>query len=203
MLPLALFRRPGFAAAIVYGIAVNLTYYGMVFVLTLYLQRVMGWSALRTGFAYLPLTATFFVVNVLCGALVGRFGFRGPMVAGALVDACGFALIAALGAQSSYWAMLPAFALLPAGMGTGVPAMTTCVLSSVEPAMAGVAAAALNAARQAGGAIGVALFGAFAGDGTARVVAGMHLSAYVSIVVLIGAATLAYVALRPARTRRR
>jgi len=196
MLPLALFRRPGFGAAILYGIAVNLTYYGMVFVLTLYLQRIMGYSALRTGLAYLPLTATFFVVNVLSGALVSRFGFRGPMVAGALIDACGFALIATLGPASSYGWMLPAFALLPAGMGTGVPAMTTCVLSSVDQSMAGVASAALNAARQAGGAIGVALFGAFAGDGTARVVQGVHLSAYVSIALLLGVAALAFVALR-------
>ena len=201
MLPLALFRQPGFSAAIVYGIAVNLTYYGMVFVLTLYLQRIMGYTALQTGLAYLPLTATFFAINIASGALVTRFGFRGPMVVGALVDACGFALLSTLGPSSSYLWMLPAFALLPLGMGTGVPAMTTCVLSSVDASMAGVASAALNAARQAGGAIGVALFGTLAGDGVDHVVEGLHRSAYVSIALLVGAALLAYVALRAAQRR--
>ncbi|HSV16931.1 MAG TPA: MFS transporter [Casimicrobiaceae bacterium] len=201
MLPLALFRQRGFSVAIVYGVAVNLTYYGIVFVLTLYLQRIMGYTALQTGLAYLPLTATFFIVNVASGAVVTRFGVRGPMVVGALVDACGFALLSALGPSSSYLWMLPAFALLPLGMGTGVPAMTTSVLSSVDASQAGVASAALNAARQAGGAIGVALFGGLAGDGVDRVVEGLHHSAYVSITLLAGAAVLAYVALRAAQRR--
>jgi DHA2 family methylenomycin A resistance protein-like MFS transporter len=199
MLPMALFRRRAFAAAIGYGAVVNLTYYGMVFVLTLYLQRIIGYSALQTGFAYLPLTATFFIVNVASGTVIRHFGCRVPMVVGALVDACGFALIATLGPSSSYLWMLPAFALLPLGMGTGVPAMTTTVLSSVEPAMAGVASGALNAARQAAGAIGVAVFGALAGDGVTHVVDGLHRAAYVSVVLLVCAAGWSLLALREAR----
>lgn len=197
MLPLHFFSKPGFSPAVGYGVMVNLTYYGMVFVLSLYLQRVHGYSALRTGLAYLPLTATFFGVNVLSGWLIGVIGARPLMVIGALIDASGFALLLLLDAHSSYWLMLPAFALLPAGMGLGVPAMTNTVLSAVQAESSGIASGVLNAARQAGGAIGVAVFGAFAGDGQAHVVEGLHMSAWISIGLLLLAAVMAAAGVHP------
>lgn len=196
MLPLALFRAPGFAVCVVYGMAVNLTFYGIVFVLSLYLQRGLGYGAVETGFAYLPLTATFFVVNVLSGLLVARFGSRPPMVWGALVDAFGFALLLRLDAGSHYAAMLLPFALMPAGMGTGVPAMTIAVLSGVARERAGVAMAVLNAARQAAGAMGVALFGALAGESRGHIVDGLHAAALVAVALLLAVAALVAIGLR-------
>ncbi|HUA80493.1 MAG TPA: MFS transporter [Dyella sp.] len=192
MLPLRFFKAPGFSCAVVYGVIVNLTYYGIVFLLSLYLQRVHGYSALQTGLAYLPLTATFFGVNIFSGWLVGRAGARLPMVLGALIDACGFALFLLLGAESPYLLMLPAFALLPCGMGLGVPAMTTTVLCAVEKHASGTASGVLNAARQAAGAIGVALFGSLAGDSNAWIVRGLHSSAWISVVLLLLAAAVAF-----------
>lgn len=192
MLPLKFFRAPGFSVAVIYGVIVNLTYYGIVFLLTLYLQRVHGYSALRTGLAYLPLTATFFGVNILSGWLVGRTGARLPMVLGALVDGAGFGLFLLLGANSPYLLMLPAFLLLPCGMGLGVPAMTTTVLSAVDKQASGTASGVLNAARQAAGAIGVALFGSLAGDRNDQIVRGLHHSAWIAVGMLLIAAALAF-----------
>jgi DHA2 family methylenomycin A resistance protein-like MFS transporter len=197
MLPLQIFRAPGFTPAVLYGVAVNFTYYGVVFVLSLYLQRVLGYTALQAGIAYLPLTATFFGVNVLSGRLIAKFGVRTPMVLGALIDAFGFSLLLSLGEGSSYWQMLPAFALIPAGMGTGVPAMTTTVLSSVDKARTGVAAGVLNAARQAAGVMGVALFGALAGDGRENVVRGLHGAATICVLALLMAASLVFHRIAP------
>jgi DHA2 family methylenomycin A resistance protein-like MFS transporter len=191
MLPLRFFKAPGFSVAVTYGVIVNLTYYGIVFLLSLYLQRVHGYSALRTGLAYLPLTATFFGVNIFSGWLVGRTGARLPMVLGALIDAAGFGLLLLLDAGSPYLLMLPAFALLPSGMGLGVPAMTTTVLSAVEKHASGTASGVLNAARQAAGAIGVALFGSLAGNSNDMVVRGLHQSAWIALVMLVLAAVLA------------
>jgi DHA2 family methylenomycin A resistance protein-like MFS transporter len=202
MLPLHFFRLPGFSAAVGYGVLVNLTYYGVVFLLSLYLQTVHGYSALQTGVAYLPLTATFFGINIFSGWLVGRSGARLPMIAGALIDAGGFALLLLLVANTSYWLMLPAFALLPIGMGLGVPAMTNTVLSAVDKEWSGVASAVLNAARQAAGAIGVALFGALAGDRRENIVSGLHMSALISVLLLLGAATLAAAGIRGHRKQR-
>jgi len=139
-----------------------------------------------------PLTATFFIVNVFSGWWTGHSGSRQPMVIGALIDAAGFALLLLLGAKSVYVAMLPAFALLPAGMGLGVPAMTSAVLASVEKHMSGLAAGVLNAARQAGGAVGVALFGALGGEKGAGIVAGLHQSSVIAVALLVGAALMAF-----------
>jgi DHA2 family methylenomycin A resistance protein-like MFS transporter len=196
MLPLRFFKAPGFSVAVTYGVIVNLTYYGIVFLLSLYLQRVHGYSALRTGLAYLPLTATFFGVNIFSGWLVGRTGARLPMVLGALIDAAGFGLLLLLDAGSPYLLMLPAFALLPSGMGLGVPAMTTTVLSAVEKQASGTASGVLNAARQAAGAIGVALFGSLAGNSNDMVVHGLHQSAWIALVMLVLAAVLAWRGIR-------
>jgi len=191
MLPLDLFRLPNFGAATVFGILVNLTYYGVLFTLSIYLQRAHGYSALQAGIAYLPLTGMFIVSNVASGHAVARFGPRLPMICGALVAACGYALLIPLDVASSYWAMLPAFALIPTGMGFAVPAMTTAILASVEKTQAGTASAVLNAARQAGGTVGVAAFGALVAGEAAAIVGGMRTAATLSVGLLLAAALTA------------
>lgn len=196
LLPLHLFRQANFRIAVLYGILVNLTYYGIVFVLSLYLQRVLHYTAMQTGLAYLPLTAGFFAVNLFSGWWVGKAGSRPPMITGGLLDALGFALLLLLGDQSSYWLMLPAFLLMPSGMGLGVPAMTTAIMGSVEKRASGIAAAVSTASRQAGGAIGVALFGALAGDDPGHMVTGMHTAAAIAVGLLVLAAGMAAFGLR-------
>jgi DHA2 family methylenomycin A resistance protein-like MFS transporter len=188
MLPLAFFARSAFSRAILFGIVANLTYYGIVFVLSLYLQQARSYSTIDAGLAYLPLTATFIVSNVASGAITARRGTRLPMVAGAIIGAVGFALLVPLDATSPFIEMLPGFALIPFGMGLAVPAMTTSMLGSVEPRFAGTAAGALNASRQAGGALGVALFGALAAS--VPIVTALQRAASISAGLMIAAALL-------------
>ena len=197
MLPLELFRRPGFSPAVVFGILVNLTYYGVIFVLSLYLQRALGYSALAAGLAFLPLTATFILSNLVSGAMTARRGVRPPMILGASIAAVGYAWLSLLGATSRYWEMLPAFVLIPFGMGLAVPAMTTSILASVNRSLAGTASAVLNAARQAGGAVGVAVFGALAAG---QIVPGLKSSALLSTGLLVLAAILASLGIRSAQS---
>jgi len=192
MLPLALLRNRTFSAAVRFGICVNLTYYGTVFVLALYLQHARGQTPLQAGLAFLPLTGGFLLSNVVSGWAVARYGTRTPMIVGALVAALGYALLIPVDAGTPLAAVLLPFLLIPSGMGLAVPAMTTAVLASVEPGRAGTASAALNAARQAGGAVGVAAFGALAGSGLAnQVVAGLHAEAAISVALLLTAAWIA------------
>ncbi len=195
MLPLGFFLRPNFTPAILFGIMVNLTYYGVIFVLSLYLQSVKHWSAAQTGFAYLPLTGGFILSNMLSGVAVGRFGSRPPMVAGGLIGAAGFALLSRLDAHSSYLDMLAPFLLIPGGMGLAVPAMTTAILAGVERQASGVASAVLNTARQAAGAIGVALFGALSANG--QVVPGLHASAVISAACVLTGAVVVFFGMTP------
>lgn len=192
MLPLSLFKSRIFCGAVSFGSLANFTYYGAVFVLSLYLQRVLGYTPVVAGLAFLPLTATFLVVNIISGWWVGRVGSRSPMVIGALIDAIGFSLLTLVAtATTPYWQLAVAFIMIPGGMGLGVPAMTTAVLANVERERSGVAAAVLNAARQAAGAIGVALFGALAGDEPNHVVVGLKASTTIAVASMVVAAAIA------------
>jgi len=205
MLPPALFRDRTFNSATVFGICVNLTYYGMVFVLSLYLQRVLGHTPLEAGLAFLPLTGGFLLSNLASGVVVARFGSRLPMIVGALIDAAGFAALLFVNASTPVIALLLPFLLIPTGMGLAVPAMTTAVLGTVTPDRAGTASAVLNTARQAAGAIGVAAFGALASHSavaeSAQIVIGVKASAGVSVALLLFAAVLAWRAVESKRAK--
>jgi MFS transporter, DHA2 family, methylenomycin A resistance protein len=193
MLPLAMLRNRTFSAAVLFGVCVNLTYYGTVFVLALFLQHARGQSPLQAGLTFIPLTGGFLLSNIASGHVVARYGTRLPMISGALVAGLGYALLIPVDANTPLIALLAAFLLLPGGMGLAVPAMTTTVLASVEPARAGTASALLNTARQAGGAVGVAAFGALTGSGAAaQVVSGLHADTAISAALLLVAACLAW-----------
>jgi len=184
-MPLSVFRsRPAWSAVVV-GSALNFTYYGLIFVLGLYMLRTLHWSPGKAGLAFLPLTATFIVSNLASGSLVGRFGARAVTSGGVLVAACGYALTARLGPASGVLDMLPGFALIPGGMGLAIPALTSGLLANVDRHDAGAASGVLNACRQVGGAAGVAIFGALAGAGIAT---GLRASAIVATVMLGAAA---------------
>jgi DHA2 family methylenomycin A resistance protein-like MFS transporter len=162
MLPLKLFRDSGFTGAVLFGVLVNFAYYGIIFVLSLYLQKVRGFSALETGLVFLPLTGTFIFSNLASGWMQARMGARPPMIVGGVIGAAGYALLGIIGAarDATFLDMLPGLLLIPGGIGLAVPAMTTFILSAVDRSQAGTASAVLNTARQVGGALGVAIFGA-------------------------------------------
>jgi MFS transporter, DHA2 family, methylenomycin A resistance protein len=192
MLPLHFFLLPGFTPAIVFGVLVNCSYYGIIFVLSLYLQRALGYSTVQAGLAFLPLTGTFIASNIASGWMAGRMGSRAPMILGGLIGALGYGLLHGLGGRSAFIDMLPGFVLVPVGMGLAVPAMTTAILSSVDPARSGTGSAVLNAARQVGGAIGVAAFGALVSGVTAeQIISGLNIAALTAAALLIVATILA------------
>jgi DHA2 family methylenomycin A resistance protein-like MFS transporter len=196
MLPLHFFRNRTFSTAVIAGTFLNLAYYGVIFVLSLYLQQVRHYGVILAGLAFLPLTATFIVFNINAGRVAGRIGARIPMVVGALVAAGGYLLLRLLGVDTPYWWMVPGFMMIPAGMGTAVPAMTTALLGSVERQWSGTASGVLNTTRQAGGAIGVAAFGALVGQQHERIVAGLHLAGMISGGLLIVVAAVAFAGVR-------
>ena len=159
MLPLGFFRHPTFAAVTLVGFLLNLTLYGAVFVLGLYLQQVAHWSPLHSGVALLPFAVAIFAANVAAGRLAAIATPRAIMTGGLAVAGFGIWLLRDLNPTTPYGAMLPGLVLLPLGIGFAVPLMTSSLLATVPRPRAGVAAGVLNAVRQAGGAIGVALFG--------------------------------------------
>jgi DHA2 family methylenomycin A resistance protein-like MFS transporter len=162
MLPLGFFRHRTFTGATAVGFLLNLTLYGSLFVLGLYFQLTRHWSAWRSGIAFLPLPVVLGLANVLAGRIGAVLGAPGAMTAGLLLAASGTASLAGLDATTPYGRILLGLVLIPAGIGIAVPLMTASLLGSVPRPRAGVASGVLNAVRQAGGAIGVALFGGLA-----------------------------------------
>jgi DHA2 family methylenomycin A resistance protein-like MFS transporter len=161
MLPLDFFQNSAFSAAMLVGLAINLTLYGGIFILSLYFQRVHHFSPLEFGVAFLPLPLGLLVTNLGASWLSEKLGSRLPMVLGLLLAAVGYWLLHGLDVRTPYVAMLPGLIILPLGIGLAVPTMTTTLLSTVPRSRSGIASGVLNTVRQAGGALGVALFGSF------------------------------------------
>lgn len=155
-----LFHDARFPAANVIGFLINLGAYGQFFLISLYLQQARGADAWHTGLDLLPLMGVFTIGSLLSGRIAARWGARPPMLAGLLASGT---LTLALTAVSTHIAY-PLFALGLAaanlGVGIAVPAMTGVVMQVAGQAHANIAAAALNANRQVGALIGVAIMGA-------------------------------------------
>ena len=196
LLPPRLFARPRFSLALLSALAVSLAYYGLLFAMSLYLQQFAGYTALQAGLAYLPLAAAFIAANLLSARVLTRHGVRAAIALGSALCAAGFAWLSRLAPGDGYLWILPAFLAIPAGMGLAMPAATGLILSSVEREQSGTAAAAINAVRQTGAALGVALCGLLlAGGGPG---AGMRTVCYVAIAALLASAALAWACLREA-----
>jgi MFS transporter, DHA2 family, methylenomycin A resistance protein len=186
-----LFALRDFRGATFFGMVVNGTYYGAIFVIALFLQTTRHYSPFQAGVAFLPLTAGFFLSNVLSGRVVARFGTRKPMIVGALVDLAGFCVLALASPTAGYAVFAVGFLLIPMGMGLAVPAMTTTVLASVDKNRSALAAAILNTARQSAGAAGVAVFGALVAGGSHDIAGGLRIACVISMVALGVAAIVA------------
>jgi DHA2 family methylenomycin A resistance protein-like MFS transporter len=197
MVPLVLFRNPTFRGATLVGFVVNLVVFGLSFAFPLYFQRVLLYSPAGTGLACLPFALTVTAANIVGGRVAARTGPRLPVIGGLLVTAAGFALLCGIGETTTYLAMLPGQLLIRVGIGFVIPPMTAALLSTVDRARSGTASGVLNAARQTGGTIGVALFGAL----MARdLVAGIQIALAISVGLLALAAMAAAICLQSRKT---
>jgi len=163
MLELRFFRDRAFTGANVGAGLMNLGVLGSLFVLSLLLQQTHGLSPQAAGVRLLPLAAPLALVPPLAARAIRRSGPRLPAALGLAGTGAGFLVLAALGSDASYGAMLAPLLLAGVALGFATPGVVTGATSSVPSERAGMAAAVNNTARQAGGAIGVALIGGFAG----------------------------------------
>src|SRR3954466_11144664 len=160
MLPLALFRRADFSVAQVAAFAISASFFALFLYTTLYLQNILGLSAIEAGLVYMPGTLVMFVVSGLSAQLASKVA-PGAMIAGGLtLVAAGMAMFLSVGVDSSWTALEPGF--LVASIGTGIfnPAVSQVALGSAPQHMSGLAAGVNDTFRQAGIAVGVAAFGA-------------------------------------------
>jgi DHA2 family methylenomycin A resistance protein-like MFS transporter len=188
MLPLTLFKHRLFALTSLDGLLVNIAFYGLIFVFSLYFQQINGWSALSTGLAFVPMMGAVLPVNLLAPRLAERFGAPAIIAAGSLIAAVGCLALLGIEKGSRYWVIVAPFLALGGGLGLLVPPLTSTLLGSVDKARSGVAAGVLNSTRQTGSVLGVALFGSLIGRADTFLFGARVVALLVSAALLIAAA---------------
>jgi MFS transporter, DHA2 family, methylenomycin A resistance protein len=164
MLPLSLFRKPAFCATSLAGLLVNVGAYGLIFVFSLYFQRLNHLSPLATGLAFAPMMGAVLVTNLVAARVTRAIGARLTIATGLAAMAASCVGLLAMEQASSYWSLCGQLLALGAGVGLLVPPLTSTLLGSVGKQYSGVASGALNAMRQTGSVLGVALFGSLLGS---------------------------------------
>jgi DHA2 family methylenomycin A resistance protein-like MFS transporter len=160
LLPRELFATARFPAANVLGFLINFGGYGQLFLLSLFLQDARGASPLAAGMQLLPTMALFTLGNLTAPRLVSRVGPRAALMASMTLCAAAAATTAwLLTPQTSYWLFAVMVSCVNLGVGLAVPAMTAVVMQIAGQTHANIAAACLNANRQIGVLVGVAIMG--------------------------------------------
>jgi len=161
--PLSIFRINGLGFSNVTQLVAFAGFLAVFFYLTLYMQNVLGYSAIQTGAAYLPLCFAVGIAAGVSSQLLTRTGTRPMIVGGALVSAAGMYWLSRIPVHGSYLSdLLPGMLVLSLGVGPMFVAVTTAANAGVPPDKAGLAASLLNASQQVGGALGLAIFTAIA-----------------------------------------
>ncbi|KVL56369.1 MFS transporter [Burkholderia cepacia] len=190
MIPLRLFRNRVLSVSVLLGIITNLTFYALIFVLSLYFQRAKGYTPTETGLALLPFTAIM-LANLTSAHLARRFSRRTPIILGNVMSAVSFAWLHGVDDGTPYLHILPSLLLLALGTGMSTPAITSSILASVEPARAATASAIFSASRQIGSALGVALVGTLLAGEPTRIAADAAVSFDLSACLRLVSALLA------------
>jgi EmrB/QacA subfamily drug resistance transporter len=161
--PLSIFRINGLAYADATQLIAFAGFLALFFFVTLYMQNVLGYSAIQAGAAYLPLTFAIGIAAGISSQLIPRIGTRPVIVAGALIAAAGLYMLSGISADGTYLAdLLPGMLVLSFGIGPVFVGVTTAANAGVPADKAGLAAALLNASQQLGGALGLAILSAIA-----------------------------------------
>src|SRR5215813_4802047 len=158
LLPLQIFRLRTLTASNVAGLLMGGAIFAQFFLLTLYMQEVLHYSALKTGVAYIGLTLTIIVFSAFAQAAVTRIGVRYVLPAGLALSTAALVLFARLPVDGHYWKdLFPAFMISGLGLALAFVPMSIGALTGVRESDAGIASGLINTTQQIGGAVGVAL----------------------------------------------
>jgi EmrB/QacA subfamily drug resistance transporter len=160
MLDLSLFRSGTYTGANVAMLLVALSMFGVFFFVSLYMQNVLGYSAVQAGAAFLPMTLIIILVAPIAGKSSDRFGSRWLMTIGMVLLGVQLLYLSQLGPDAEFWNLLPGLLVGGLGMAMTMTPTAAAATRAVPVHKAGVGSAVLNAMRQVGGSVGIALMGA-------------------------------------------
>jgi MFS family permease len=188
---------------------VALAMFGVFFFVSLYMQNVLGYSAVQTGAAFLPMTILIILVAPIAGRTSDRVGSRGLLTVGMVLVAGQLLYFSTLGVDSTFWNLLPGFLVGGVGMAMTMTPSAAAATRNVPVDKAGVGSAVLNASRQVGGSLGIAVMGAIiaadANGGTSpeAFVDGFQSALLVAAGIAIVGAGVAFALVRPHEGARR
>jgi EmrB/QacA subfamily drug resistance transporter len=160
MLDLSLFKIGSFTGANVVAMLVSLSMFGVFFFVSLYIQNILGYSAVQAGASFLPMVTLIIVVAPIAGRLSDRVGSRWLMGAGMTLLGFSLLLYERVTVHSTFWTLLPSMILGGVGMAMTMSPMTSAAMGAVPVDKAGVGSGVLNSFRQVGGSLGIAVMGA-------------------------------------------
>ena len=160
MLDLSLFRSSTFTGGNIVAFLVTLAMFGVFFFMSIFVQRILGYSPVQAGAIFLPMTVLIILIAPPAGKLSDHVGSRWLMAGGLTLVGVSLIIFSRLGVDSDFWDMLPGLAIGGMGMALVMTPMSAAVMGSVPVAKAGVASGVLNTSRQIGGALGIAMMGA-------------------------------------------
>jgi EmrB/QacA subfamily drug resistance transporter len=167
LVPFGIFRNRTISGTNVVGLLVAMSLFSMFFFISLYMQQVLGYDALKAGLAYLPLAGGIIVSAGLASGLVTRFGFKPILVTGLLLTAAGLIWFSQVSVDGSYLGDILFPSLLAAvGLGFAFVPMTIAAVSGVEDEQTGLASGLINTSQQIGGALGLAILASIANSRT-------------------------------------
>ena len=155
-----LFRSRNFIGAVTVAFIITFSMMGVFFFLALYMQNILGYSALEAGVRFLPTTLVIMVLSPLSGRLSDRIGPRWPIVGGMILITISLYIFSTIEVGDTFSHILPPFILLGAGIGLTMSPMSTAAMNAVTKTKAGVASGVLSMFRMVGGTFGVAALGA-------------------------------------------
>jgi EmrB/QacA subfamily drug resistance transporter len=159
MLNMKLFRNPRFSAASLALTLSAFSMFGVLFILTQYLQLILGYSPLQAGSALIALIPTLLIGSILSPRIVERIGTKIPVTIGLVIVAGAFVLLSTASVSSGYGLVASMLAILGLGFGMTMAPATTSIMGALPLGRAGVGSAVNDTTRQVGGALGVAVLG--------------------------------------------
>jgi EmrB/QacA subfamily drug resistance transporter len=211
LIPLGIFRSRNITGANLVQVLTVAGMFGMFFLGSLYLRRVLRYDALEIGLAFLPVTITMGTLSIRYSErLVMRFGARSTLLPGLALVAAGLILFARVPVHGSYVKdVLPTMLLLGTGVGSCFPALMTIAMSGATRSDAGLASGLVNTTAQVGGALGLAVLATLStsrsnhliasGESTASALtSGYHLAFWIAAALVLAAAAVAVTVIKPA-----
>jgi EmrB/QacA subfamily drug resistance transporter len=201
LLPMRMFRNRTLSSANATMAIIGAVMFSEFFILTLYLQNVLHYSAVQTGAAFTAFAGMVVLVSNLAQPIVARLGVRRSLVLGLVLSLASLAYLTRLPVSGQYfWDLFPGFLVGGMGVGLSIVPVTIASLTGVQRADAGVASGLVNTSRQIGGAVGIAATSAVVTSSTG-LHGGLVDALYVLTALQIGGVLLAFFGMRPSRDR--